>query len=696
MASNATVGSLRITLGLDSAQFTNGLSAAQKELQSAGRRLQSIGTGLAAVGTGLTAAITAPLVGLGAMAVSEASEMRDALGQVNAALTSMGDIGGRSLEQLKTQADALAGTSLFEDDQILRQVTANMLTFGNIAGESFDRAQQAALDLSARLGTDLQSSAIMVGKALNDPIMGLAALRRVGIQFTEEQQAQIKAMQGVGDVAGAQAVMLAELERQFGGSAEAARNAANPMERMRLSLAAMAGDIGAILLPFVDRMASAFSGLTEKFGNLSPGMQQFVVVAGLVAAALGPLLIAAGAVVASLGVLLPIVGAIGAPFLAVAAAVAAVGVAFYVFRDDIIPIVQSFAASLQENLGPKLAPLWEAIKGACAAVGEVFSAIFGEGSPGSAAETFKLFGEIIARVLGAAVDVITAGINVITNIFRALGALLRGDFSSMWSYLGQAIMAVARGIVNAFQTLFPEVVSWVRQTYEGVKAWLLDRFTDVVRGIVEKIGAVKDAFFALYDAVVGHSYIPDLVNEIADWMGPRLQDAMVTPALDALDETSSAFEGMADSVGSHMEGLFKSIASKDWKGVLGSVLDIFAGKDGKGLGGWAKIGGDILKNLPGFKTGGSFKVGGSGGSDSQTVAFRATPGEMVDIRRPGQDSGGGAMAVHVVPSPYFDVRVETVSTPIAARAGMQSFGAARSQVPADQARRARFSLTGGR
>lgn len=692
--SQAVVGALRVTLGLDSAQFNDGLSAAQRTLRTAGQKLQSIGTGLASVGTGLTAAITAPLVGLGAMAVGEASEMRDALGQVNAALTSMGDVGGRSLDQLTTQADRLAATSLFEDDQILRQVTANMLTFGNVAGEAFDRAQQAAIDLSARMGTDLQSSALMVGKALNDPIMGLSALRRVGIQFTEEQQAQIKAMQGVGDVAGAQAVMLAELERQFGGSAEAARNAANPMERMRLSLAAMAGDIGTILLPFVDRMATAFSGLTEGFGKLSPGMQQFVVVAGLVAAALGPILIAAGALVASLGVLLPIIGTIGAPFLAVAAAVAAVGAAFWIFRDDIIPVLQSFSASLQENLGPKIAPLWEAIKAAAAAVGEAFTAIFGDGSPGSAAETFKLFGEIIARVLGGAVDLITGAINVITNIFNAFAALLRGDFSAMWGYLGQAVMSAVRGIANAFQTLFPEVVEWVRQTYEGVKQWLLDRFTDVVRGIVQKIGAVKDAFFALYDAVVGHSYIPDLVTEIADWMGPRLQDAMVSPALDAIDETTQAFSGMSDSVSGQLDGLFKSIASKDWKGALSSVLDMFSNSDGN-VGRFANIGKAILQNLPGFKTGGSFKVGGSGGADSQLMQFRATPGEMVNIRRPGQDMGG-ATVVRVEASPYFDARVQKVARPVAQQAGFQSFGAARNQVPADERRRQRFNLSGAR
>lgn len=49
---------------------------------------------------------------------------------------------------------------------------------------------------------------------------------------------------------------------------------------------------------------------------------------------------------------------------------------------------------------------------------------------------------------------------------------------------------------------------------------------------------------------------------------------------------------------------------------------------------------DIGKSLFGFANGGSFTVGGSGGIDSQVVAFRATPGERVDVRTPGQQSGG--------------------------------------------------------
>lgn len=54
-----------------------------------------------------------------------------------------------------------------------------------------------------------------------------------------------------------------------------------------------------------------------------------------------------------------------------------------------------------------------------------------------------------------------------------------------------------------------------------------------------------------------------------------------------------------------------------------------------------------IASLLGFANGGAFDVGGTGGTDSQLVAFRATPGESVEIRRPDQKSGGGGVTVHI-------------------------------------------------
>lgn len=53
----------------------------------------------------------------------------------------------------------------------------------------------------------------------------------------------------------------------------------------------------------------------------------------------------------------------------------------------------------------------------------------------------------------------------------------------------------------------------------------------------------------------------------------------------------------------------------------------------------------------GFAEGGSFNVRGTGGTDSQLVAFRATPGERVDVTPPGKagpgGGSGGAVTVNV-------------------------------------------------
>ncbi len=53
----------------------------------------------------------------------------------------------------------------------------------------------------------------------------------------------------------------------------------------------------------------------------------------------------------------------------------------------------------------------------------------------------------------------------------------------------------------------------------------------------------------------------------------------------------------------------------------------------------------ILSTPTGFMTGGTMRVGGTGGPDSQMVAFRATPGEQISVKTPAQvRKGSGAFA----------------------------------------------------
>lgn len=143
--------------------------------------------------------------------------------QLVATIKSTGGAAGLAVGQLNDMADALMRATTFDDESI-NQVQGLLLTFTKIGSDVFPRATEAVLDMSTALGVDLKSAAMQVGKSLNDPVAGLTALSRAGVQFSETQKETIKDLVDTGDVAQAQTLILKELETQMGGSARAARN----------------------------------------------------------------------------------------------------------------------------------------------------------------------------------------------------------------------------------------------------------------------------------------------------------------------------------------------------------------------------------------------------------------------------------------------------------------------------------------
>lgn len=285
--------SLLIKLGIDAGEMKSGLSVAEKDLQKATKRIEKIGNNMVGTGQKLSTAITLPIFALGAAATAGAIEQSKAVAQVEAAITSMGNAAGRSAEQLAKNADALEMNSLVDADVILTKVTANLLTFGNVAGEVFDRAQQSAIDMAQRMGSDPQAAAVMLGKALNDPIKGITALTRVGVQFTEAQKEQIKAFMKTGEVAKAQGIILSEVERQFAGAAKAAADT-TPWRQAMVAINQAGDAFGEAILPIIPPITDAIVSVAQAFANLSPTMQNVILVAAGVAAAFGPILIVVG------------------------------------------------------------------------------------------------------------------------------------------------------------------------------------------------------------------------------------------------------------------------------------------------------------------------------------------------------------------------------------------------------------------
>lgn len=197
--------------------------------------------------------------------IDEASEAERIQRQIEAAITSTGGAAGLSAAQLSDMADELSRMSTFDDDSILKMQSV-LLTFTNIRGDAFRAASEAVLDLSTRLGVDLQSAAIQVGKALNDPVQGITALTRVGVSFSEQQKELVRHLVETGDRAGAVQIIIAELNKEFGGSARA------DLDTYAGSVTAL-GNAWANLQEAVGRTATENRALAGTIGLLTDGIR---------------------------------------------------------------------------------------------------------------------------------------------------------------------------------------------------------------------------------------------------------------------------------------------------------------------------------------------------------------------------------------------------------------------------------------
>lgn len=158
------------------------------------------------------------------------------------------------------------------DDEVIKGAQAKLLTFKNLAasageaGGMFDRATVVAQDMAAVFGGDASSKAVILGKALNDPIKGIASLSRVGVQFTDDQKKMIEGMVKAGDMAGAQGLIMKELETQVGGAAQAS---ATSGEIMKAKWDDLVETLGTKLMP-------VFTTITDYISNtVIPSLENF-------------------------------------------------------------------------------------------------------------------------------------------------------------------------------------------------------------------------------------------------------------------------------------------------------------------------------------------------------------------------------------------------------------------------------------
>lgn len=190
--------------------------------------------------------------------VGEAREAQKVGALTNNVIKQTGGIANISAKGVGRLSSAISNKTGMDDEAI--QSGANLLlTFKNVRNEAgkganvFDRATAAAADLSAAGFGDLNGASKQLGKALNDPVKGIAALGRSGVTFTQQQKDTIKTMVAQNDILGAQKIILGEVESQVGGAAAASSTLG---EKASVAFGNFKESIGTALLPVIDDLST--------------------------------------------------------------------------------------------------------------------------------------------------------------------------------------------------------------------------------------------------------------------------------------------------------------------------------------------------------------------------------------------------------------------------------------------------------
>ena len=229
-------------------------------LEGVGSTLGGIGK---AVATGATVLLGAT-VAIGGIALNSAMDSQNVLAQLDARLKSTGGAAGVTRQAAIDLASGLQQVTAYSDETILSGENL-MLTFTNVGKDVFPDATTAAVDMSAALGQDLQSSVMQLGKALNAPIEGTAALGRVGVKFTQATKDQIKALVESGRTMDAQKIILKELQTEFGGAAKAAgQTLSGKIAILKNKFEEVFETIGGKILPIGEKFVALLSSLADK------------------------------------------------------------------------------------------------------------------------------------------------------------------------------------------------------------------------------------------------------------------------------------------------------------------------------------------------------------------------------------------------------------------------------------------------
>ncbi len=524
--------------------------------------------------------------------IGEASESELAMSKVEAMIKATGGAAGITAEEANAMASGIQAVSMYSDEAALAG-EAVLLKFQSIGEDVFPNALQASVDLAAVMGTEPAAAAQMLGRALESPTTGLAALKRAGVIFTDAEKEQIKAMEDAGNIAGAQGLILDKLGTTVGGVAAAMGGThAGKMAIFANKISDIKETIGGALLPiigelmdkyitplipkiqeFVEKMAAGFEAFLPKIEAFAAMLGQVInfiaanwqpIVAGIVTfllVVLVPAFIAwataaGAAAIATITALAPVL----VPVLAIAAVVALLvqawkrdwgGIRTFlteVWEGKIKPIFELvkewlatvITAALQtlsnywtNVLQPALQQVWEFIQNN---IIPIFQAIWAF---------------IQDNVIPIIVKLVEAYFNLYKNALMVVWTFIKDSvipiFQAIWAFIQNNVIPIIGKLVEAYINFYKTALLVV---WEFLKTKILPIFTDVWNFIKNSFNKVLDTLSKLWSdtllpAITGvHNFFVENILPIFK----KVHDFIVNSIGPKIKWLQTVFENLKDAL----------------------------------------------------------------------------------------------------------------------------------------------------
>jgi X-X-X-Leu-X-X-Gly heptad repeat protein len=261
---------------------------------------------------------------------------------------------------------------------------------------------------------------------------------------------------------------------------------------------------------------------------------------------------------------------------------------------------------------------------------------------------------IAAAVAGIAA--LTAGIIAfwpeIKNAAAAVSEFIAGAWASFvaaWDGVVEKVHVVTAAIkqfgvdlLAIFRALPEQMVQIGGEIIQGLWNGIVAKWEAVKAGLYDITSGIKSSFTDFFDIHSPSKVMHEVGRNVMQGFNDGMQSLKggATEIADGVGKTvTSSFNSIGSSIADAIKGTktWKDVALDALKAVASQILS--TSSFGGGLGGGIIKG--LLGGLIGFANGGSILPGGSGGIDSQVVAFRKSPTEQVDIYDPRKGSRGG-------------------------------------------------------